>query len=142
MEIISPDDLIIIPRIFAAVILGMIIGFQRERRKIADKSYGSAGLRTHALVCFGTALVVAVGSILIPSNAVVSLASIMTGIGFIGAGTIISTQGKIKGLTNAASIWVSAAIGISVGLGFYIVSFCATILAVAILELKRFEAID
>jgi putative Mg2+ transporter-C (MgtC) family protein len=142
MTIISPDDTIIIARIFTAVILGTIIGFQRERRKIVDKSYGSAGLRTHALVCFGAALVVAVGSILIPSNAVLSLASIMTGIGFIGAGTIISTQGKIKGLTNAASIWVSAAIGISVGLGFYLVSFCATILVVAILELKRFEAID
>jgi len=66
----------------------------------------------------------------------------MTGIGFIGAGTIMSTQGRIKGLTNAASIWTAAAIGVAVGLGFYLVSFVAAILAILILELKRFEAVD
>jgi putative Mg2+ transporter-C (MgtC) family protein len=142
MAIISAQNFIIIVRIFLAAILGILIGVQREKRKIADKSYGSAGLRTHALVCFGTCLVVAVSSILIPSNEVISLASIMTGIGFIGAGTIISTQGKIKGLINAASIWVAAAIGIAVGLGFYVVSIVATLLVILVLELKRFEAID
>jgi putative Mg2+ transporter-C (MgtC) family protein len=142
MSIISSGDITIITRIFVAVILGIILGLQREKRKIADKSPGIAGLRTHALVCLGTCLVVAVGSILIPSSSVVSLASVMTGIGFIGAGTIMSTQGRIKGLTNAASIWTAAAIGVAVGLGFYLVSFVAAILAILILELKRFEAVD
>lgn len=142
MAIISPNDIIILTRIIVAVILGMLIGIQRERRKIVDKSYGSAGLRTHAIVCLGAALVVAVGSILLPASAVITIASIMTGVGFIGAGTIMSNQGKIKGLTNAASIWISAAIGIAVGLGFYVAAVSATIIAVIILELRRFEAID
>ncbi len=142
MAIISPNDITVMTRILVAVILGMLVGIQRERRKLVDKSYGSAGLRTHALVCLGAALVVAVGSIIEPTNAIISMASIMTGIGFIGAGTIMSTQGKIKGLTNAASIWISAAIGIAAGLGFYAVSIAATVITVLILELRRFEAID
>jgi putative Mg2+ transporter-C (MgtC) family protein len=142
MAIITPQDFTIMLRIFVAAVLGILIGIQREKRKIVDKTYGSAGLRTHALVCFGTALVVAVGSILVSSNSLFGLASIMTGIGFIGAGTIISTQGKIKGLINAASIWVAAAIGIAVGLGFYAISIVSTVIVIVILELKRFEAID
>lgn len=139
---ISSTDIILMNRILVAVVLGVCIGIQRERRKLVDKSYGSAGLRTHALVSLGTALVSAVLIILAPSNGALNLAAIMTGIGFIGAGTIISNEGKIKGLANAASIWVAAAIGIAVGLGFYAVSITATILAVIILELRRFEAID
>jgi len=142
MAIISSQDITIIIRIVVAVILGMIVGIQREKRKTVERGYGLAGLRTHALVCLGTALVVAVISILVPASNGVNLAAIMTGVGFLGAGTIMSTQGKIKGLTNAASIWIAAAIGISTGLGFYAVSISATILSLLILELKRFEEID
>ena len=142
MTFISPENGILLTRLSVAVILGMLIGIQRERRKLVDRSYGSAGLRTHALVCLGTALIVSTFAVLVPLSVGVNLPSIMIGIGFIGAGTIISNQGKIKGLANAESIWVTAALGISVGLGLFMVSVAATILSILVLELRRFEAID
>ena len=84
---ISSAEVTIISRVFVAVLLGVLIGFQREKKKIVDKTQGSAGLRTHALVCMGAALVVAVASTTNLANSIIGLASIMTGIGFIGAGS-------------------------------------------------------
>ncbi len=139
MEIISSGEITVIIRILVAVALGFMIGLQRERRKFSEKTYGSAGLRTHALVCLGSALIVAVIMVLNPPHYFDNLAVIMTGIGFLGAGTIIAVKGKIRGLVNAATIWISASIGITVGLGFYTSSVTATILTLLILELKRFE---
>jgi len=60
----------------------------------------------------------------------------------IGAGTIIATVDKIKGLINATTIWIAAAIGIAAGLGFYISAFLTTLISILILELKKFEKID
>ena len=142
MAIVSSMELTVILRVLAAVVLGILIGMQRERRKLVDRSYGSAGLRTHAIVCLGAALISASGSVLYLANSLFLAASIMTGIGFIGAGSIIASQGKIKGLANAASIWVTAAIGISMGLGLFASAVAATIITLGILELKRFESID
>lgn len=136
------NEVEIIIRIFVAALLGILIGIQRERRKLVDKVYGSAGLRTHAMVCLGSALITSVGVVIFPLDPVRLAASIMTGIGFIGAGTIIATKGRIKGLTNAATIWVSAAIGIATGIDLLLSATVATILTVIILELKRFERVD
>jgi putative Mg2+ transporter-C (MgtC) family protein len=102
-------------RLLAAVILGAIVGWQRER---AGKS---AGLRTHILVALGTTLLVlaATTSGMSPEGVSRVVQGISTGIGFIGAGAILklSATREIQGLTTAAGIWVTAAIGVAVGVG-------------------------
>lgn len=111
----SSQTLVVIVRIVAAGLLGAVIGGERELEGKA------AGLRTHMLVALGAALFV-----IAPREAglrVGELASIVqgvaAGIGFIGAGTILklTERGEIKGLTTAASIWMTAAIGIAAGIG-------------------------
>ena len=102
-------------RLLAAVILGAIVGWQRE---CAGKS---AGLRTHMLVALGTTLLVlaATTSGMSPEGVSRVVQGISTGIGFIGAGAILklSATREIQGLTTAAGIWVTAAIGVAVGVG-------------------------
>lgn len=142
MLIPSSNETEIILRVFIAAVLGFILGLQREKRKTAEKNFGIAGMRTHTIVAIGSALVAAIGALAYPADPVRLAASILTGIGFIGAGTIIASQGKIKGLVNAATVWIAAAIGISCGLGYYIGALTATILSIIVLELKRFEKID
>lgn len=102
-------------RLLLACLLGGAIGYEREQ------SGKNAGLRTHMLVCVGTAFTVA-----IPQQAGMALADlsrliqgIMTGVGFIGAGAILKNEDhrKVSGLTTASSIWFTSAIGISVGMG-------------------------
>src|SRR5687768_7442687 len=118
-------------RIIAATVLGAIVGFERER---AGKP---AGLRTHTLVCLGTAVfVLACGSVGMSSDGLSRvIQGIVTGIGFIGAGSILklSEERDIRGLTTAAGIWMTAAIGVGVGLGSLGVAGLSTLLAVIIL---------
>ena len=139
---INPSESIIIGRVFIALILGLAIGLQREHRKIIEKNVGMAGLRTHVIVTMGSTLVTAIGAIAFISDPLRLAASILTGIGFIGAGTIIATNDKIKGLVNAATIWVAASIGIAIGLGYHLSAILATCIMILILELRRFEKID
>jgi len=129
-------------RIIVASILGFFIGLQREKKKTEEKNPGIAGMRTHTLVSLGSALVTAIGILSFPDDPVRLAASILTGIGFIGAGTIISMQGKIRGLINAATIWVAATIGIASGFGYLVSSIASTLLVLVILELKKFERIE
>jgi putative Mg2+ transporter-C (MgtC) family protein len=106
---------IVIIRVIAAVILGGILGVQRE------KAGKPAGLRTHMIVCLGTAVVVlaCLASNMDMSGLSRVIQGIVTGIGFIGAGSILklSEQREIRGLTTAAGLWMTAAIGVAVGLG-------------------------
>jgi putative Mg2+ transporter-C (MgtC) family protein len=116
------------------------VGLERERLGWA------AGLRTHALVCVGSALFMLVSSfgfadvlgeenvILDPSRVAAQVAS---GIGFIGAGTIILRREIVKGLTTAASVWAVAAVGLAVGGGMFLAGVATTVLALAILVLVR-----
>ena len=136
------NESVIISRVIAAAILGLILGLQREQRKTAEQHHGIAGMRTHVIVALGSALVTAIGATVLSSDSTRLAASILTGIGFIGAGTIIATQGKIRGLVNASTIWVVSAIGIATGLGFYLSAIVTTLLIIIILELKKFEKID
>ncbi|MBC7327855.1 MgtC/SapB family protein [bacterium] len=118
-----------------SLILSGIVGWQRERIQ------RPAGLRTHMLVCLGSTLLTLV-SVSIPGADPMRLASgIVTGIGFLGAGTIIrSTPTEVRGLTTAASIWMIAGIGIAVGVGFYLGAVLTTVFAYMILVLlKRVE---
>lgn len=119
-------------RLLIAGILGGVVGWERER---AGKE---AGLRTHMLVALGAALFV-----LVPQQAGASLADLsrvvqglVSGVGFLGAGTILkySNEGRIKGLTTAATIWLTAAVGVAAGLGRGATALLGTILALVILS--------
>ena len=121
----------VIVRLLAAVLFGAIVGWQRER---AGKA---AGLRTHILVALGTTLFVLAASASGMSSDGVSrvIQGMATGIGFIGAGAIlkISATHEIQGLTTAAGIWMTAAIGVAVGLGGLGLALLGTILTWIIL---------
>ena len=128
-------------RLVFAFILGAIIGFEREKKSRV------AGLRTQILVCVGSALIMLVslylydiyqGSVAVDPGRIA--AGVVTGIGFLGAGTIIRSPEGIRGLTTAASVWVSAAIGLAVGCGFLSAAVIATLIAyVCLSPLKRVE---
>ena len=124
---------VVIVRMIAATVLGAIVGIERE------KAGKPAGLRTHMLVCLGTTVVVLAcyGSGMGEDALSRVIQGIVTGIGFIGAGSIIKVaeQQDIKGLTTAAGLWMTAAIGVSVGLGSLGVAILATILTLIILAL-------
>lgn len=120
-------------RLLAAVLLGAVVGIQREQ---AGKP---AGLRTHMLVCLGTAVAVlackGVGMDMDGLSRVIQ--GIVTGIGFVGAGSILKRDEEqdIQGLTTAAGIWMTAAIGVAVGLGSLGVAMLSTLFTLIILAL-------
>jgi putative Mg2+ transporter-C (MgtC) family protein len=131
----------VITRLAIAAVLGGIVGLQRERLEWV------AGLHTHMLVCLGAALVMIVSAFglsdvlgtsqvtLDPSRIA---AQVVSGIGFLGAGTILFLrQEVIRGLTTAASLWTVAAVGLAVGSGLYLAAICTTMLVVVILALVK-----
>ncbi len=128
-------------RLSVASLLGGIIGIEREKRK------RSAGLRTHILVCTGSALIMLISLYIYGmyrSDTSVDpariAAGVVTGIGFLGAGAIIRSSEGSYGLTTAASVWVSAAIGLAVGCGYFSGAITAAIIAFLVLAfLKRAE---
>ncbi|PYG89446.1 putative Mg2+ transporter-C (MgtC) family protein [Ruminiclostridium sufflavum DSM 19573] len=119
----------IIIRLLEACLLGGIIGFEREHL------HRPAGFRTHILVCVGSALVMITSEFIYKKfspNVNVDPArlgaQVISGIGFLGAGTIIKEGINVKGLTTAASLWAVSCIGIAVGIGFYSGAFITTII--------------
>jgi putative Mg2+ transporter-C (MgtC) family protein len=137
------SDLEMLLRLALAAALGSVIGIERERLQ------WTAGLRTHMLVCVGAALFMLVSSfgfsdvlgrehvVLDPSRIA---AQVVSGIGFLGAGTILFRQDKIRGLTTAASLWTVAAIGLAAGSGLYAAAVGGTAMIFAILAgLKPLE---
>jgi putative Mg2+ transporter-C (MgtC) family protein len=132
MRALAENDARIALRLLVAAILGGIVGFERHA---ADKP---AGTRTMSLVSLGAALFTAVSIFGFSGTATDTsrvAAQIVTGIGFLGAGTIIQTRGGIAGLTTATSIWVSAAVGMAAGSGMYLTAAVATALTLVILRL-------
>ena len=136
------DELVILIRVLAGVVLGGLIGFERTFRG------RPAGFRTHALVCVSSSLLMLVTvyqhqwMTVVPVEAIRTdptrmAQGIMTGIGFLGAGVIFKEGLTVSGLTTAASIWITAVIGIMVGVGFYFPAVLGTIATVAILSLFR-----
>ena len=130
-----PKDLEIILRIIAAGVFAAAIGIQRER---AGKP---AGLRTHVLIGMGSALFTVIsiygfGEGVDPSRVA---AGILTGIGFLGAGVIFRSMGGkvIVGLTTAASVWITAAIGMASGAGMYLVALVVTVICVLVLYIPK-----
>jgi putative Mg2+ transporter-C (MgtC) family protein len=123
-------------RLTAATVLGAIIGFERER---AGKP---AGLRTHMLVTLGTAVfVLACSGVGMASDELSRvIQGIVTGIGFIGAGSILklNEERDVQGLTTAAGVWMTAAVGVAVGLGSLGIAVLGTLFTVAILSVAKY----
>lgn len=128
--------------LLGAIIAGGIIGLERDYH---DKP---AGFRTHTLVCLSSSLLMLISlypSHWVPQGTTFSLQTdptrmaqgIMTGIGFLGAGVIYKENLSVRGLTTAASIWITAAIGILFGIGFYFPAILATLFGLGILTLFR-----
>ena len=133
MEISSTDiDLVI--RLGSAIVLGGLIGFERELHgKVA-------GFRTHSLVALGSALIMLVsihifevyqGKVGIDPSRIA--AQVVSGVGFLGAGTIIRSSAGIKGLTTAAGLWTASGIGLACGLGYFRAAFIATAITLVVL---------
>ena len=138
-----------IVELILAAICGGLIGLEREVRG------RQAGFRTNMLVCVGSALVMIVsnqvartqwpippaGNIQVNVDPARIAYGVMTGIGFLGAGTIVQNRGSVRGLTTAAGLWCVAALGLAAGLGMYLVATVATLLVLAALwVLDHFES--
>lgn len=133
-----PDLLI---KVFFAIVCGGMIGIERERRG------KPAGLRTNILICLGSMLYMLISDLIalrvfgVQADPTRIAAQVVTGIGFIGAGTIIQSRGTITGLTTAAVIWTVAAIGLCIGVGFPLVALLFTVLVLLVLSvLSRYES--
>lgn len=146
-------------RLALAVFVGGLIGYEREYNN------RPAGLRTHILVCIGASVVSLIQMYSINDVSTLIMqhpkladglkadvgrmgAQVVSGVGFLGAGTIIHEKGSIKGLTTAASLWVVACIGLGVGMGYYFLSITASISVFLLLvilkkiELKFFHEVN
>lgn len=133
----------VLGRLFLAALLGGLIGFEREA------SGKPAGFRTNLLICLGAALITEI-SITIAYDVTVQgqfradpgriAAQIVSGIGFLGAGTIMQARGSVVGLTTAATMWVVAGIGMAVGAGAYALAGTAT--AITLLALRVLHRLD
>ena len=123
-------DLQMFLRLLIAVILGALVGYERER---AGKP---AGVRTHGMVSLGAALfaVVSLHGFGGTGDQARVAAQIVTGIGFLGAGAILQQRGNVHGLTTAASLWVTAALGLAVGVGMVFMSLFTAILVFLLLR--------
>jgi putative Mg2+ transporter-C (MgtC) family protein len=126
----------VLARLAMALLMSGLIGFEREA------GGKPAGMRTHMLVCLGATLFMII-SIDAPSffpgaksvDPGRIAAQVVTGVGFLGAGTIIRAGGSVKGLTTAASIWAVSAIGLAIGAGYYMAAAMATALGLVVLHL-------
>ncbi len=142
----------VILRLILAVVIGGAVGYEREFKN------RPAGFRTNILVCLGAAVISMIQLYEVESTKNLILqhpeftnifkadigrldAQVVSGVGFLGAGTIIHEKGSVKGLTTAATLWVVACIGLAVGLGYYYLSILATVaVVVSLVSLKRFES--
>ncbi len=143
MEVISQIfEFNIIIRVFAAILLGSAIGLEREM----TNKY--AGLRTNILVCVGACIFTIISIYGFPEVSVSGdelgtrdtarvAAQVVTGIGFIGGGTVLRHGANVFGLTTAATLWVSAAIGMACGTGMYPLAILSTVLTIIVLVMAR-----
>jgi len=129
-------------RVGLAILIGCIVGVEREYKN------RPAGLRTHVLVCLGACMIAMIESLFVlnvdPTDETITYsfgrlcAQVISGIGFLGAGTIFTSHKKIAGLTTAASLWNTACLGIATGYGYYLLSLfgCFMVLLVLLLLQK------
>lgn len=121
------DELWMILPIIVSAVLGFLIGFERKLR------FKEAGIRTHTIVCIGSALMMVVSKYAfggMQADAARIAAQIVSGVGFLGAGIIVYRKQEIRGLTTAAGVWATAGVGMACGGGLYIVAIGATIVLI------------
>ena len=136
------DLFITIFRLLLAVVLGGMIGWERSHQ------HKPAGFRTHILVCMGSTLFMLVSLYMHeafkeqgPADPGRIAAQVVTGIGFIGAGTIWVSAGSVRGLTTAASLWTAAGVGLAIGSGYYSAAITSTLIVLGTLVvLSRLES--
>ena len=136
MEIREVTYLAVALRISIAVIIGGLLGLERELKNRA------AGLRTYMLVCTGACLIMLTNQFIYQTfstgDPVRMGAQVISGIGFLGAGTIIVTRrNQIKGLTTAAGLWTAAAVGLALGIGFYEAAIMGALATVFVMTLMQ-----
>lgn len=124
------DELKYLISILISVILGFLIGYERKLR------FKEAGIRTHTIVCAGSALIMVVSKYgfgdSVEADASRVAAQIVSGVGFLGAGIIIYRKHEIHGLTTAAGVWATSGVGMAAGAGLYIVAAGSTVIIIAI----------
>jgi len=124
-------------KLLLAIALGGIIGLEREA------SQKPAGLRTHILISVSAAMMMLLPQLMLAgkdsagAETIRVAAAVITGMGFIGAGTIIQSQGTVHGLTTASTLWTVAGLGLVVGAGYYLIAILFSLLVVAALVLFR-----
>lgn len=129
---VNTDVVVVLTRIIIAAFCGGILGIERTRKRRA------AGVRTYMLICVGAAVVMITGEYLTNifggADPARLGAQVISGIGFIGAGTIIMTgYHEVKGITTAAGLWASACIGLAIGAGFYLIAIISSLLLLIIM---------
>jgi putative Mg2+ transporter-C (MgtC) family protein len=137
-----PTDVQMILRLLLTLILSGLIGLERQAH------HRDAGLRTHILVALGSCLIMLTSLYVfdiykdqVALDPVRIAAGVVTGIGFLGAGTIIRESDGVRGLTTAASLWVVAGIGLAVGVGFNKIAIYTTILVLIVLHFLRYAEV-
>jgi putative Mg2+ transporter-C (MgtC) family protein len=125
------DPLLDIVKLLIAVFIGCFVGYERR------KSGKPVGMRTLAVVCAGSTFITVISMNAFPEDTARILAGIVTGIGFLGAGSIIAEGNHVKGLTTSAAIWAIAILGVGVGLGEFLLSGISAVLFYLILEMKE-----
>ena len=120
-------------RLIFAVVCGGLVGLERE---IVHRP---AGVRTHMLVSLGSALFILIAIDTLPNEAARIIAGIITGIGFLGAGTIFKAKKEVHGLTTAASIWAVSAVGLAIGMGYYLITLISVALILIVLHLNKLK---
>ena len=136
MELRELTYLAIALRIFSAVILGGLIGLERGMKNRA------AGLRTHMLVCVGACLIMVTNQFIFQTTGtgdpVRMGAQVISGIGFLGAGTIMVTRRhQVQGLTTAAGLWTAAGVGLALGIGFYEAAIVGSVAVFCVMTLMQ-----
>jgi len=131
----DPAQLAMVFKLLLAASLGAVIGYEREMQS------RPAGLRTHVLVAMGACIfgMLAFAAYVGTGNEGIMASSIVIGIGFLGAGTILRQNNKIFGLTTAASLWLMASIGVAVATEFYLLAIAATVMGFFVLSIKPIE---
>lgn len=128
-------EIVMVLRAVLAALLGGVIGWERERHG------REAGVRTYAAVSLGACVFALVSSHVEGATDPTRIAAnVVTGVGFLGAGVILREQGRVAGLTTAATVWTTAAVEIAVGYGMYVIGGLTSIVIFSLLALHHFPA--
>lgn len=141
------DYIVVLERLIVGVIVGGLVGYEREFKN------SPAGFRTHILVCLGATIISLIAEydlqkiMIIAQNPMYAEvlkvdtarlgAQVISGVGFLGAGTILREKGSVRGLTTAATLWIVACLGLAVGRGLYALSLTAAVIIFIILSLFK-----